>query len=156
MNGKSVNIIPYNSDLAGYFRQLNLAWVTKYFEVEPADEKMLSNPQQYILDKGGYVFFAQLGEDIAGTFAMLKVENGVYELSKMAVAEPYQGQRIGNAMIDFCLKQAKKLNAKKVILYSNTMLESAIHLYKKFGFAEVPLVHSDYKRSNIKMEIDIK
>jgi tryptophan synthase alpha chain len=36
------------------------------------------------------------------------------------------------------------------------LLKPAIHLYKKYGFKEVPLGSSEYKRSNIKMEIDLR
>ena len=49
----------------------------------------------------------------------------------------------------------KKLDAKKLALYSNTKLEPAIHLYKKYGFREVLLDNSEYERSNIKMELAI-
>ena len=48
------------------------------------------------------------------------------------------------------------LGATKVILYSNTKLGPAIHLYQKYGFVEVPMGTSEYKRSNIKMEKTIK
>jgi N-acetylglutamate synthase-like GNAT family acetyltransferase len=97
-----------------------------------------------------------MNDQIAGTVALIKTEEGVFELSKMAVAEEYQGKKIGNKMIESSLEKAKELNAHKVILYSNTLLQPAIHLYKKFGFKEVPLDHVEYKRANIKMEIDIK
>jgi ribosomal protein S18 acetylase RimI-like enzyme len=156
MSTANIDIVPYSSNLAAYFTRLNLAWLNKYFVVEPIDEQMLSNPQDYIIDKGGLVFFATTGEEVVGTFALLKESDGVYELSKMAVAEDHQGKHIGNLMLAFCLNEAKRIDAHKVILYSNTKLEPALHLYRKFGFVEVPLGRSDYKRSNIKMEIELK
>jgi len=58
-------------------------------------------------------------------------------------------------MIAYSLERAKELGAHKIILYSNTALKSAIHLYRKFGFKEVPLGDVEYKRANIKMEIGI-
>ena len=54
------------------------------------------------------------------------------------------------------IEEIKKLRAAKLILYSNTQLKPAIHLYKKYGFIEVPLNSSEYQRSNIKMEINLK
>jgi ribosomal protein S18 acetylase RimI-like enzyme len=41
---------------------------------------------------------------------------------------------------------------KRIILYSNTKLETAIALYRKLGFKEIPL-DGPYKRSDIKMEL---
>lgn len=149
---KEVKIVPYTKDLAPYFRELNESWLKKYFYVEPKDVAVLGDPEHYILQQGGYIFFAQLGDDIVGTFALIKDEEGVYELGKMAVNEQHQGKNIGNKMLQYCVEQAYRLGASKVILYSNTILEPAIHLYKKYGFKEVPLGSSDYKRSNIKME----
>lgn len=37
----------------------------------------------------------------------------------------------------------------KLVLYSNTMLQSAIHLYRKFGFVEVDLESGLYESANL-------
>jgi ribosomal protein S18 acetylase RimI-like enzyme len=150
-----ISIEPFNNKLAIYFTKLNKAWVKKYFEMEPLDEIMLSDPKNYFIDKGGFIFFAMYNNEVAGTFAMLKVSDTVFELSKMAVDENYLGKNIGNAMMQFCLEEAKRLQLEKVILYSNTILGPAIHLYKKYGFVEIKDFKSEYKRSNIKMELKI-
>ena len=151
-----IEMLGYRPELASYFTDLNLAWVEKYFEVEPVDREILENPSSSVIDKGGFIFFAKVGDDIAGTFALMRKEDGVFELSKMAVSERFQGKKIGNFLLEFCLAKARELGAKKIVLFSNTILGPAIHLYRKYGFIEVPLENSEYKRSNIKMEIDIK
>jgi ribosomal protein S18 acetylase RimI-like enzyme len=152
---KEIRIINFDENLSRYFRDLNVAWLQKYFYVEPVDVEMLDNPKQYIIDKGGDIYFAKWEESIAGTFALMKEGEGVYELGKMAVDETFQGKGVGNALLRHCLAKAKEKGARKVILFSNTVLEPAIHLYRKFGFVEVPLGNSDYKRSNIKMEREV-
>ena len=115
-----IEFIPFEKSLAKYFTALNLAWVEKYFVVEPMDKEMLNNPQSIIIDKGGMIFFAKTGDSIAGTFALQKSLEGVYQLSKMAVDESFQGMKIGNAMMEFCLAEAKRMGIKKVVLFSNT------------------------------------
>lgn len=151
-----MEIVPYTEDYQKYFTELNVLWVEKYFEMEPHDIEVLYNPQEHIIDKGGYIYFAKEGKDIAGTFALIPVEANVYELSKMTVDEAFRGKKVAHKMLEFCLEEAKRIGASKIILYSNTILEPAIHLYKKFGFREVPLGNSAYKRSDIKMEITIQ
>jgi ribosomal protein S18 acetylase RimI-like enzyme len=153
---EAIQIIEFEPSLASYFTNLNLAWIKKYFVVETRDEQVLSNPIKFIINKGGHVFFATINDEVAGTFALIRDRDDVFELSKMAVSEEFQGKKIGNKMLEFCLAKARQLGAAKVILYSNTILQPAVHLYKKYGFKEVPLEHSDYRRSNIKMEVDIK
>lgn len=153
---EQINIINYDDQFDEDFARLNRAWLQKYFVVEPIDEKIFANPREYIIDRGGYIFFAKINEKIAGTFGLMNSGNGVYELSKMAVAEEFQGKKIGNKIIEFCLEKAREIKADRIILYSNTRLKPAIHLYKKFGFKEVPLGNVEYKRADIKMEIDLK
>ena len=151
-----MEFLSFTDSLANEFSQMNLAWVKKYFKVELTDELVLSDPRKNIIDKGGYIFFAKTGDTIAGTFALLKVNDHEFELSKMAVKEEFIGRNIGNAMLTFCLQKAKSLGIQKLVLYSNTKLGPAIHLYKKYGFVQVPLINSAYKRSDIKMELELK
>ena len=159
MTNDNIEIVDYKEEWSDFFTFSNLAWIKKYFIVEPEDEEILFNPRKYILENEGFIFFARINNETAGTFALIRAPEYknelVYELSKMAVSENFQGQHVGHTMIEFCLKKAKELHADKVILHTNKKLEAAIHLYKKFGFKEVPLSNAIYKRSNIKMEIDI-
>lgn len=152
----NIEIVGYKDELAKYFTALNIAWLKKYFVVELIDHERLSDPKKFIIDEGGFIYFADVDGKIAGTFALIKIDKGIYELSKMAVEESSLGKKIGNKMLEFCIDEAKGLKAHKIILYSNTKLEPAIHLYQKFGFKEVPLNNSGYERANIKMEINIK
>jgi len=149
---QKIEIIEYRESLTSKFRELNVAWLQKYFYVEPIDEEILSRPEQFIIHKGGYIFFSTVNNEVAGTFALIRISDHVYELGKMAVDERYRGRKVGNRMVEFCLLKAKELGANKVILYSNTKLKPAIHLYKKYGFVEVPMDSTIYKRSDIKME----
>ena len=152
----NITIIPFTETLAADFAALNKAWLTKYFEVEPLDEKMLGNPVKYYINEGGFIYFALWNGEVAGTIALLKVSDTVFELSKMAVNEKFQGKKIGNKLIEHCLQEGRRLNLEKIILYSNTTLGPAIHLYGKYGFKEITAFKSEYKRADIKMEIALK
>ena len=152
----NVTIIPFTDALSANFAVLNKAWLTKYFEIEPLDDKMLGNPVKYYINEGGFIYFALLNGEIAGTIALLKVSDTIFELSKMAVDEKFQGRKIGNKLIDYVLQEGRRLELERIILYSNTLLGPAIHLYEKFGFKEVIGFKSEYKRANIKMELALK
>jgi len=67
-----------------------------------------------------------------------------------------RGMKIGELLGNAIIKKAGELRAKKVILYSNKKGSAAgINLYRKLGFVEVPLIGADYKRADIKMELDV-
>ena len=152
-----VTITNYQSSLSRHFYDLNIEWLKTYFYVEPFDEEVLSKPEKYIINKGGLIFFAFLGNDVIGTVALMPtLEPDTYELTKMAVSPNYRGYKIGQKLMQHCINFAKKNEYKTLLLYSNTKLENAIYIYKKYGFIELPLeVNSPYKRSNIKMKLDI-
>ena len=151
-----IDIIPFSDELAPVFAALNKAWLVKYFAIEPLDILMLDNPRKYFIDNGGHIFFAKINDNVAGTVALLKMNEETYELSKMAVAENFQGLKVGNRLVELSIQKATQLKAKKLILFSNTKLHPAIHLYRKYGFVEVPVGHTEYVRSDIKMELIIE
>lgn len=147
-----MKIIPYNPTHKKVFYDLNIAWLENYFYVEPYDREVLSHPEKYIIAPGGHIFFAIEKGQAIGTFALLKRENGVFELTKMAVDINQRGKGIGKQLLQHCIDFAKSENFQGLFLYSNTALENAIHLYRKFGFKEVSLeTDNPYKRANIKM-----
>ena len=74
----------------------------------------------------------------------------------MAVLPKYQGLKIGQQLMHFCIEFAKSKNWKNITLYSHRKLVPAINLYRKIGFKEVELekdVH--YERANIKMLLEL-
>lgn len=152
MNTQTVEIIPFTPELKEPIKTLNLEWLTKYFRVEEKDKLVLSNPQEEIIDKGGMIFYAKYNDEIIGTVSLIKIDNDIFELSKMAVSDKAQGLGIGNKLLIHCMAVAEEKNIKTLILYSNRKLLSAIHLYKKFGFYEISLEDGVYDRADIKME----
>ena len=148
----TVEIIPFSAESKEPIKTLNKEWLQKYFKVEEQDEIVLSNPQEEIIDKGGFIFYAKYKGEIIGTVSLIKIDHDTFELSKMAVSDKAQGLGVGNQLLIHCLAVAEKNNIKKLILYSNRKLLPAIHLYEKFGFIEVPLGNVSYERADIKME----
>lgn len=147
-----VDIIEFSEELSEPIKTLNYEWLEKYFRIEEGDVASLSDPQKHIIDKGGHIYFAKLNGEIVGTASLLKKSETVYELGKLAVSDKAQGHGIGTILIEHCLNIAKQKQITILILYSNTTLQSAIHLFRKYGFEEVELESGVYERANIKME----
>ena len=152
MTSNKIEIIDYSDDQKEAIKILNYEWLEKYFRVEETDVQSLSNPREEIIDKGGFIFYAKLNGEIVGTASLLKKDTNIFELGKMAVSEKAQGHKIGTLLLQHCLQVAKEKQIKTLILYSNTQLQSAIHLYRKYGFTETKMDEGLYDRANIKME----
>ena len=151
---RAIEIVEYRPAHQTWFEKFNREWIEKYFCMEPLDYQILQHPEEHIIQKGGSIFLALWDGKFAGTVALKFITPEVYELTKMAVDEKFRGRKIGRALAEAAVAKAKSRGARKVFLYSNTVLDAAIALYLKLGFKEVP-VDGPYKRTNIKMELDL-
>jgi ribosomal protein S18 acetylase RimI-like enzyme len=149
---QDLEIVNYSPAYKTYFESLNKAWLEKHFTVEPIDKYVLENPEEAILEHGGEILFAIYKGEVIGTVALKLIEPGMYEMTKMAVDETFRGLGAGKALCAAAIEKAKYIKAKRLILYSTKVLETAIAIYHKLGFQEIPLEPGVYQRANIKME----
>ena len=150
-----IEIIDYSGEYANDFRDLNLEWLDKYNLTESHDLEVINHPKEAILDNGGYIFLARDGDKIIGTAGIANEGDSIYELVKMTVAPEFRGMGISKMLIERCLEKAKELKAKKVFLYSNSQLQTAISLYKKYGFVHVDATNSPLVTADVKMELKL-
>ncbi len=150
---KSIRIIDYLPEHQPYFEKFNRAWIEEMFTMEPVDEWVVTNPDKAILEPGGALLMSSWNGTIAGTVVLRKVEDGVFEFTKMAVDQDFRRLGIAEAISYASFEKASDLGAHKVILYSNTKNAGAIKLYGKIGFRHIQVEKGVYERANVKMEI---
>lgn len=148
-------ILDYEPAHQPVFRALNHEWITRYFVLEAADNLALDDPEGHILAPGGYIFMAQLGEELVGTCALISNHHGGFELAKMAVAPLAQGRGIGRALGQAAIAKARQVGAHRLELLSNARLGPALALYEKLGFRPVPVPPSPYQRADVKMVLSL-
>jgi GNAT superfamily N-acetyltransferase len=152
----SVKVVEFEDKYSSDFARLNYEWISKYYRVEDHDHDQLDNAREHIVDEGGQIFFALVGDEVAGTVAMIRQNYESFELAKMAVSPRFQGYRIGNRLMEACITYARDEGVPYIVLESNTKQFAAINLYRKFGFVETPLdPNSQFARANIRMELSI-
>ena len=150
----NLKIVPFKLDYKSDFEYLNRQWIEEYFVMEEEDLKTLQNPESYVMEKGGEIFFAILNDDVVGTAAMIPTSNGVYELAKMAVAKNLQGLGIGKKLLRRCKDFSIEKNASEIFLITNDVLKPALNLYLSAGFVLNELNDDDrYDRGNTKMNL---
>jgi len=131
-----VEIIDYDPQFKKDFARLNVEWLEKYFSVESVDQEYFDFPEKKILQKGGRIFFARLGNHIVGTCALFHEGDGVYELAKMGVNNTYQGKGIGAKLVKHSIQSFKALGGTELYLETHSSLQTAIRLYKRYGFVD--------------------
>ncbi len=146
-----ITVVDYTPQYRTAFNNLNREWIEKYFKIEPTDIQQLEDPEGQIINKGGHIFFAIWEREVVGTVALIKDNDELYELIKMAVTPKAQGKKIGYLLMLRALEKAKEVGAKRIFIESNRALTKAITLYKKMGFIEGEYQYSPYQRADIQL-----
>ncbi|HET6804550.1 MAG TPA: bifunctional helix-turn-helix transcriptional regulator/GNAT family N-acetyltransferase [Frateuria sp.] len=148
-----LEIVPYAPALREHFHRLNAQWLERHFRIEDIDRAVLGDPERYILEPGGAIFFARLGDEVIGTCALLQESPGAFELTKMGVDETFRGLGAGKRLLEACIAEFHRRGGKTLFLESNSRLQTALRMYQKAGFVMQPSVRegSHYERADVYM-----
>ncbi len=141
---------------AAAFRALNEEWISFHFILEARDVETLSDPEGSILTKGGHIFMLHVEGKAAGCVALVPMHDGIFELSKMAVAPHLRGRGLGRKILRHAIAQARLFGVRRLFLGSSTKLPDAVHLYETVGFRHVPpeqLPPLPYARASVFMDM---
>lgn len=159
MNKRKIEFFPYSPELAHHFKSINQQWIEEMFEMEETDNAVLNHPQKQIIEPGGQIFFAKHPDHgIVGTCALMKQEDGVFELTKMGVLPSARGLKVGEALLRHALEQAEEMGIPYLFLLTNKDCQAAIHLYEKLGFKHSQEVMDrfgeEYDRCDVAMKFE--
>ncbi|WP_417456082.1 GNAT family N-acetyltransferase [Kordiimonas sp.] len=150
-NGLSIST--YNPAFSQAFYDLNAAWLEKYFTIEDVHRRVLVDPEGTVLRSGGEVFFAVKDGKAVGTVAIKHCGDGVYELTKLGVADSAQGLGLGQALCEAVIDWFQEKGGKLLFLETHTKLEPAMRLYEKLGFVLAKSPNADiYEGTDCYME----
>ncbi len=116
--------------------------------------KDLSDLEKYYFNNNGWFAVINKDNETIGSYGIYKINNKTCELRKMYLLQDYQGQGLGKLMMENALKKAKDLGYDEIILETNSLLNKAIGLYKKFGFVEYYPNHLP-DRCNLAMKLKL-
>jgi DNA-binding MarR family transcriptional regulator len=150
----------YSDDLAEAFARINAEWIRSMFTMEENDRRILEDPRGLIVDRGGVVLFVEAeGVGIVGTCALIRIEEGVFELTKMGVLESARGLKAGEFLLQRILERARQMRMRRLYLLTNSKCAAAIHLYEKLGFVHDETIMQDYgaryARCNVAMSYPV-
>lgn len=153
-----IRIVDFSSKYKEAFRDFNKEWIEKYFKMEESDYKMLDNPEDSIIRRGGAIVVATVNDEPAAVAALIKRRDAPYdfELAKMAVSPVFQGQGFGNLILQETIDKAVELGGKSIFIESNRKLIPALKLYEKFGFREIEGIETPYERCDIHLLLEMQ
>lgn len=149
-----MKVVAYEPKYKKDFIEMNKEWIEKMFQLEEEDVREMENVESYIR-KGGQIFFSLADEEVMACCMIAPREDGDWEIMKFAAKGMYTGTGAGSACLKACIDYAKELQLKRIILVTNRKCEQAIHLYRKFGFQEIPVDKEKFpfERADIAFEL---
>lgn len=152
-----MKVVPYSPEYKQAFIDMNTAWISDMFAIEEQDIREMENIERY-LDKGSQIFFALDEEGQVMACCMIaRREDGEWEIMKFAAKGMYTGTGARSACLKACIEYAKEKNVPRIIIVSNRRCVQAVHLYRKFGFREIPVDKEKFpfERGDIAFEMDL-
>ncbi|HZZ36166.1 MAG TPA: GNAT family N-acetyltransferase [Caulobacteraceae bacterium] len=155
---RTMQIVEYRPELAGAFKALNEAWITRFFAIEAKDREVLDDPAGKVIAPGGRILFAMADDRPVGCVALMPLADGGFEVAKMAVEEGHTGLGLGRALMAACVEGARAAGAPRLYLETNSALSPALGLYRSFGFQDLTGMSrgpDDYARVDVWMELKL-
>lgn len=147
----------YADDLAKDFYTINAEWIGAMFTLEAKDREILENPRATILDPGGFILFVESAElGVIGTCALMKVDEGVFELTKMGVLASARGRKAGELLLEAALSRASAMAIDTLYLLTNAKCVAAIALYEKLGFVHDAGIMKKYGASYARCDVAMR
>ncbi len=103
-----------------------------------------------------WVWKTEDGEIIASV-AIARVDDTICELRKMYLSRQERGKGIGKMLLETAIEKAKELGYSTMILKTNSKLDTAIDVYRKYGFEHIPITESDKKADcDVAMQLELE
>ena len=103
----------------------------------------------------GRLYLALWEGEAAGCIALRKLDEQRCEMKRLYVRPAFRGHRVGDALVDRILQDARAIGYRHMLLDTLPFLESAIHMYQKRGFYEIPCYNDSPVETTIFMQYDL-
>jgi putative acetyltransferase len=102
------------------------------------DQELRDLPGDYA-PPSGCLFLANVGDEPAGCIALKKLGDGVCEMKRLFIRNQHRGAGLGRTLVERIIREAKRLGYHSIRLdTSQDLMESAVALYRSFGFRDIP------------------
>lgn len=122
----------------------------KYLDIQNYDEEIEHLEMKYGMPYGR-LYLIYCDEKLAGC----KIDNQNCEMKRLYIRPEFRGKKLANILVDKIIEDAKKIGYSYMLLDTLPFLQSAIHIYKKFGFYEIESDNDSPMDTSIYMRLDL-
>lgn len=93
--------------------------------------------------------------ELAGCIGLRKIDETNCEMKRLYVRPQFRGKHIGEYLVRRIIEEAKIIGYSYMLLDTLPFLQSAIHMYKKYGFYEISGYNDSPMDTSIYMKLDL-
>ncbi len=154
--------LAYNNlaDIKELFREYtdmlvkNDAKFAEYLELQDYDSELENLELKYGLPDGR-LYIATVAGEVAGCIGLKKIDDECCEMKRLYIRPAFRGLGLASELVEKIINDAHETGYKTMLLDTLPFLQGAIHLYKKFGFYEIPAYNDSPMENSIYMKLDI-
>lgn len=126
----------------------------EYLAIQNYDEELEHLDNKYGTP-WGRLYLAYYEGELAGCIGLRKIDEINCEMKRLYVRPQFRGKRIGEHLVKHIIKEAKLIGYSQMLLDTLPFLQSAIHMYKKYGFYEIESYNDSPMDTSIYMKLDL-
>jgi DNA-binding MarR family transcriptional regulator len=134
---EEIEIVEYAPSLKKHFKELTYEWLREYHKVEKHDEATLSDPDGTIIKPGGRVLFARLKGKIVGTCALIRHDDGIHEIAKLAVTKAARGRFVATKLMTSIIDKARESGVEELYAETDPEHSQVDRLTETLGFEKI-------------------
>lgn len=126
----------------------------KYLDIQNYDKEIEHLETKYgILD--GRLYLIYCDDELAGCIGLRKIDDQTCEMKRLYIRPEFRGKKLGNVLVEKIIADAREIGYSYMLLDTLPFLQSAIHIYKKFGFYEIESYNDSPMAASIYMKLDL-
>ena len=126
----------------------------EYLAIQKYDEELEHLEAKYA-PPHGRLYLVSCDGQTAGCIALRRIDAQSCEMKRLYVRPFFRGQRIGELLVRQVIDDARAIGYSHMLLDTLPFLQSALHLYRRFGFYEIPSYNDSPMETSIYMKLDL-
>ena len=103
----------------------------------------------------GRIYLAYYDKKLAGCIGLRKLDNENCEMKRLYVKPKFRGKKIASILVKHIIQEAKEIGYKHILLDTLPFLETAINMYKSYGFYEIESYNNSPMDNLIYLKYDL-
>ena len=125
-----------------------------YLDLQNYGEE-LRHPADKYGPPSGRLYLARCGGAPAGCIALRRLDDVSCEMKRLYVRPAFRGHRIGSLLVQRLISDAREIGYRRMLLDTLPFLESAIRLYRQFGFYDIPCYNDSPMEQTLFLRLDL-